>query len=101
MRKLSDLEYLKLNKFQAFWYNVLMFFCAIPGWFVKLFAAQLGGRLLRAIAVLIAVYALDVQTIGVASIWSMVQNGLLGIVLQWCILPLLLFRLHAAENKDA
>ncbi|MBQ8579837.1 MAG: sugar ABC transporter permease [Oscillospiraceae bacterium] len=43
MRKLSDLEYLKLNKFQAFWYNVLMFFCAIPSWFVKLFAAGWNG----------------------------------------------------------
>ena len=34
MKKLSDLEYLKLNKFQAFLYNLKLFFCAIPGWFV-------------------------------------------------------------------
>ncbi len=40
MRKLSDLEYLKLTKFQAFWYNFLMFICAIPGWFVKLGVAS-------------------------------------------------------------
>ena len=33
MKRLNDLEFLKLNKFQAFWYNVLMFFVAIPGWF--------------------------------------------------------------------
>ncbi len=37
MRKLTDLEYLKLSKFRAFWYNFAMFFCAIPGWFVGLF----------------------------------------------------------------
>ena len=33
MKRLNDLEYLKLNKFQAFWYNLLMFICAIPVWF--------------------------------------------------------------------
>ena len=30
MKKLSDLEYLKLNKFRRFWYNFLMFLFAIP-----------------------------------------------------------------------
>ena len=36
MKKLSDLEYLKLNKFRRFWYNFLMFLVAIPMFFVKL-----------------------------------------------------------------
>ena len=36
MKRLSDLEYLKLNKWQAFWYNVGLFFCAIPLLFKKL-----------------------------------------------------------------
>ena len=36
MKKLTDLEYLKLNKFQALIYNLKLFFCAIPGWFKKL-----------------------------------------------------------------
>lgn len=36
MKKLSDLEYLKLNKPQQLWYNFLMFLSAIPGWFVGL-----------------------------------------------------------------
>lgn len=31
MKRLNDLEYLKLNKFEAFWYKVQLFFCAIPG----------------------------------------------------------------------
>ena len=38
MKRLNDLEYLKLSKFNAFLYNVKMFFCAIPGWFVGIFA---------------------------------------------------------------
>ena len=33
MKKLNDLEYLKLNKLAAFWYKLRLFFCAIPGWF--------------------------------------------------------------------
>ena len=32
MKKLNDLEYLKLNKFQAFFYNLKLFFCSIPMW---------------------------------------------------------------------
>ncbi len=37
MKRLSDLEYLRLNKFARFFYNVLMFFVGIPKWFVGLF----------------------------------------------------------------
>ncbi len=33
MKKLNDLEYLKLNKLQAFWYKLQLFFLAIPQWF--------------------------------------------------------------------
>ena len=36
MRKLSDLEYLKLNKLERLWYNFLMFLVAIPRFFVNL-----------------------------------------------------------------
>ena len=36
MKRLSDLDYLKLNKWQAFWYNVALFFCAIPLFFKKI-----------------------------------------------------------------
>ena len=37
MKRLNDLEYLKLNKFSAFMYNVGMFiFSTIPAWCVKL-----------------------------------------------------------------
>ena len=33
MKKLTDLEYLKLGKFAAFLYNLKLFICAIPLWF--------------------------------------------------------------------
>ena len=33
MKKLNDLEYLKLNRFAAFVYKFKLFLCAIPLWF--------------------------------------------------------------------
>ncbi len=41
MKRLTDLEYLKLNKFQAFLYKLKMFFVAIPLWFKSLFISIL------------------------------------------------------------
>ncbi len=32
MKRLNDLDYLKLNKLEAFLYKLKLFFCAIPGW---------------------------------------------------------------------
>ena len=67
--------------------------------FVKLLLAQLGGRVLRAAAVLVAVYGAGLQTVSVESIWRAIPAGLLGILLQWCIIPLLLFRLRADGDR--
>ena len=39
MKKLNDLQYLKLNKPQKFVYDVKMFFCSIPGWIAGLFVS--------------------------------------------------------------
>ena len=37
MERLEALEYLKLSKGEAFWYDVKLFFAGIPAWFVGLF----------------------------------------------------------------
>ena len=42
MRRLNDLEYLKLSKFQAFWYNFAMFFCTLPVFFRGLISKLFG-----------------------------------------------------------
>ncbi len=42
MKKLNDLEYLRLSRFRAFWYNLAMFFCAMPGWFWGLILKLIG-----------------------------------------------------------
>lgn len=69
--------------------------------FAKVLLAQLAGRLVRAIAVLAAVYGLGAQTVAVASIWTSVAAGLPGLVLQWSLLPLMLFWLEHREHGDA
>lgn len=66
--------------------------------FCKLVIAQISGRLLRAGAVLVATTVFAAEGITVASVWSAVATGALGIALQWCILPLLLFRMRALEK---
>ena len=42
MKKLNDLEYLKLSKFRAFWYRVALFFSAVPRWIGRLFIKAFG-----------------------------------------------------------
>ena len=37
MKRLNDLEYLRLSKFQAMVYKLKLFICAIPGWIAQLF----------------------------------------------------------------
>lgn len=66
--------------------------------FAKLLLAQIAGRMLRAAAVLIAVYGLGSRTADIAMIWNTVITGLPGILLQWCLLPLLMFRIERAKN---
>lgn len=43
MKKLTDLEYLKLNKFEAFVYKFKLFLFAIPGWLKSAFIAIVNG----------------------------------------------------------
>ncbi|MCM1314516.1 MAG: ECF transporter S component [Muribaculaceae bacterium] len=56
----------------------------------KILTAQIAGRALRAIAILIAVYALGNESIKTAVIWDSVVTGIPGLVLQWSLIPLLL-----------
>ena len=69
--------------------------------FFKLVIAQIGGRILRSAAIGIAVVCFDVQGMTMLSVWQAVGSGLLGILLQWSILPLLLFRLQSINGDRA
>lgn len=63
----------------------------------KVVIAQLAGRGVRAIAILIAVYAFGSGAIPVAVIWNSIAVGIFGIVLQWALIPLVVYRV---ENRQ-
>ena len=66
--------------------------------FGKLLIAQVAGRALRSVAVLAAVYGFGSQ-VAVASIWTSIITGVPGILLQWTLLPLLLFWIERGVRK--
>lgn len=59
--------------------------------FGKLLLTQIAGRAIRAAAILIAVYGMGIQSVSAAVIWNSVITGLPGILLQWSLIPLMLF----------
>ncbi|MCM1334537.1 MAG: ECF transporter S component [Bacteroides sp.] len=65
---------------------------------VKVLIVQVAGRLIRAGAILLAVYAFGNESIKVATIWNSIATGLFGLVLQWVLLPLILFRVEHAKQ---
>ena len=58
MKKLNDLEYLKLNKFQAFLYKLKLFFCASPHWLLGIVLAI--GRFFKNCAIKVKDECVDV-----------------------------------------
>lgn len=65
MKRLSDLEYLRLNKFARFFYNILMFFIGIPRWFLNLFKKI--WKLMKKFGIAVKNEAVD--------IWVTFKNG--------------------------
>ena len=66
----------------------------------KVLTAQVAGRAVRAIAILLSVYALGNESIRTAVIWESVVNGIAGIVLQWTLLPLILYRIENTRKHE-
>ena len=65
----------------------------------KVVLAQVGGRAVRAAAILIAFYGLGSTAIPVAIIWRSIATGLPGLLLQWALLPLLLYWIENRSRK--
>ena len=60
----------------------------------------MAGRIVRSIAVLAAVYVLGNENIQVASIWMSIVTGIFGIVLQWTLLPLIVYRVENLKKFE-
>lgn len=55
---------------------------------------QLAGRAVRAAAILLSVYAFGYTTIDPAVIYTSITAGLFGILLQWVLIPLVMYRVE-------
>lgn len=66
----------------------------------KVLTVQIGGRLIRAAAILIAVYLLKNDSIKIAVIWKSIVTGLPGLLLQWSLLPLLMYRIENYKKYE-
>ena len=66
---------------------------------VTLLFAQIAGRAVRALAIVIGVYAFG-SPMNVAVIWNSVVAGLPGLILQWIIVPLLVYYVEKKAHRD-
>ena len=61
--------------------------------------AQVIGRLVRAAAILLSIYAFGNEAIQVATIWNSIVVGLPGLILQWALLPLIIVWVERKQNN--
>lgn len=62
----------------------------------KVVIAQIAGRGVRALAILLGVNAFG-STISVSIIWTSIAAGVFGIALQWALIPLIVYRAKSVE----
>ena len=67
---------------------------------VKVLLAQTAGRIVRAAAILVAVYGFGSESIPLASIWLSIAAGIYGIVLQWALLPAIVHCVERMKNEE-
>lgn len=67
---------------------------------VKVLAVQVGGRAVRAAAILISVYGFGNERVDASAIWTSISAGLCGLALQWALLPLLVYRAENLKKND-
>lgn len=64
----------------------------------KVLASQVGGRAVRAAAILVSVYAFGNTAVPVSIILTSISVGIFGIVLQLVLIPLLVYRVENLKN---
>ena len=60
----------------------------------KVLIAQVSGRAVRAIALLLAVFVFHTTKLPISIIWNSIVVGIFGLVLQWNFIPLIMYRLN-------
>ena len=72
----------------------------LPFMAIELCAYGLFAGLLRNAAILIAFYAFGSKSVPVSVIWSSIAAGLPGLALQWCLIPLAVYRLNGLKKYE-
>lgn len=67
--------------------------------FLKVLISQVAGRGARALAVVIAFYGFN-GMIAPISVWNGVKAGVIGIILQLALIPLIVFKVENADRKS-
>lgn len=65
---------------------------------VKLIIVQAAARLVRAGAILLAVNAFSYEGIKTGVILTSIVTGLPGLILQWALIPLIIYRINGSTN---
>lgn len=65
----------------------------------KVLTAQAGGRAVRAVAILMSVYAFGNTAVNTAVILNSIATGIFGLVLQWTLIPLIMYRLDGKKSE--
>lgn len=65
---------------------------------LKVLTAQILGRAIRAAAILIAFYGFKSTAVSPTIILSSIASGLPGLILQWTLLPLLIYRVKGLSK---
>lgn len=66
----------------------------------KVALTQIAGRVVRAAAILAAVYVLGNESIHVSAIWLSVRAGMYGLALQWILLPLIVSGVERLKKSE-
>lgn len=67
---------------------------------VKVIISQVSGRAVRALAIIGAVYLLEVPAPAVSIIWTSIYAGIFGLVLQWAFIPLIVYRVENGKRNE-
>lgn len=66
----------------------------------KVLISQVAGRLIRAATIIIAIYAFSYANLNVAIIWNSIVKGIFGLVLQWSLVPLIVYRVENLKKNE-
>ncbi len=66
---------------------------------IKVLIIQIAGRAVRAAAILISVFAFGNESIAIPVIWMSIGTGIFGLVLQWTLIPLIIYRVENIKHE--